>query len=239
MEKWTVAIFCHEPHIQKILEKNLSSHFELILIKSLNELKTNKNLLKIQCIIAHPFENGECRLDEFHDTEAKWNSIPLLLIDDGRQFRTINTCARRLAEKIIDLADLTSLIDDIQLVIQKYDFKKQMTLPETELSQYPARVRKALQYIHANFDKIMCAKEVSDYLKISVKTFLKEFNKRHRPSFKQYLLDLKIAWATQLLKFDFLTVKEIASRGGYDNEKKFLKIYHAKTGTCLSKLKKM
>lgn len=225
MEKYTIAIFCHEPHIQKILEKNLYLHFELILIKSLNELKVNENLFKIKCIIAHPFEEGECRLDEFHDTEAGWNSIPLLLIDDNRQFRTINGCARRLAEKIIDLADITRHIGDIQMAIQKYDFKKQIILPETELSQYPKRVQKALRYIHANFDKIMCAKEVSDYLKISTKTFLNEFNKYHTPTFKQYLLDLKFKYAAHLNEVLCLPVKQIAKACGFESENEFHRMW--------------
>ena len=136
MEKCTIAIFCHEPHIQRILEKKLFPHFELVVIRSLDELQSNDKLLKIQCLIAYPFNCEGCQLRFFREIETYWDALPLLLIDDGKRFKIIQGCACLLAERVVDLADSASLIDDIQMAIQKYDFKKQISLPETELSQF-------------------------------------------------------------------------------------------------------
>lgn len=230
MEKSTIAIYCDEHYIQRILEKILSSHFNLMMIKSLNDLSENENLLKIQCLIAYPFGSKGCQLALFREIKAHWQFIPLLFIDDGNRFELIQGCACQLSEKILDITDSANLVIDIQSAIQKSAFKRHTSLSEIELSKYPPRVRRALRYIHLNFDKIKNAKEVSGHLKISTKTFLDEFNKNHIPTFKQYLINLKLEYAACIGKYTTLSIKIIAKMCGFENENRFHKVWKRRYG---------
>nr|WP_304220060.1 response regulator transcription factor [Fredinandcohnia onubensis] len=91
-------------------------------------------------------------------------------------------------------------------------------------------VEKAIEYIHENFRRDLKASEVANEIHITPNYFSMIFKKELGKSFNDYLNDLRIEKAMQLLTETSDRVYEIATEVGYREYKYFVQVFRKKTG---------
>ena len=130
---------------------------------------------------------------------------------------------------------------DISLKLAAYRvilamLRDMMRSENTALQQSPTpniatQVYRAIQYIndhyHQDIDAAICAEQVN----MSYSYFSRSFRKITGRTFKQYLNEVRIRHAEQLLMTTDYSVTRIASECGYNNVSYFISVYHALRGS--------
>ena len=116
------------------------------------------------------------------------------------------------------------------------------TLSFVEEADSPKDVRisrefdEILQYIHNNFaDPELSISKIADIFGFSKKYFSALFVKNMQTNFTNYLADIRIKHATQLLQQNKLPVAELAEKCGYSDPLYFSKVFKKITGVSPSK----
>jgi len=82
-------------------------------------------------------------------------------------------------------------------------------------------MHKALQYIMQNFQKDIQIKDLLEVTNMSYATFYNYFRRYYKVPFKEYLLDIRIDYACNLLRDQSLNISEIAYNCGFENLSNF------------------
>lgn len=94
------------------------------------------------------------------------------------------------------------------------------------------RIKNALEYIHANYRKAQIeASELADICALSVPYFRKLFKKIHGISPIQYIINLKLDFASHLLQSELYTVEEVALHSGFSDTKYFSRLFKSRFGS--------
>lgn len=88
----------------------------------------------------------------------------------------------------------------------------------------------ALKYIHKHFTKELTLQMVADHIHISRNYFSILFKKHTNQKFIDYVIDLRIKMASELLKNTKLKVYEVAEKSGFNDVKYFSKLFKKITG---------
>jgi two-component system response regulator YesN len=86
-------------------------------------------------------------------------------------------------------------------------------------------VKKACDYIAANYHRDITLEETADYCNLSTFYFSKIFKKHKKKNFITYLTELRIEEAKRLLQETDLTMKEISARIGYRDPNYFTRVF--------------
>ncbi|MBQ7363164.1 MAG: helix-turn-helix transcriptional regulator [Clostridia bacterium] len=95
-----------------------------------------------------------------------------------------------------------------------------------------------LSYIEKNYTSSISLSELASLMSISPLYFSNYFKATFRISPKQYILNKRLAEAQRLLLETDMTVKEIASTVGFENENYFSEFFSAKIGVSALKYRK-
>jgi len=98
-------------------------------------------------------------------------------------------------------------------------------------------VQKAIKYIQENFKKDISLDEVSEHVHISPYYFSKLFKKEQKVNFIDYLTDLRINKAKELLTTTDMSIKEICSNVGYSNPNYFSRSFKKNVGISPTEFK--
>ncbi len=85
--------------------------------------------------------------------------------------------------------------------------------------------KKMLRYINKNFEETLYLKNLSQKFGFNSNYVCHLFNKYLDKSFSEYLTDLRMQKAEELLKKEKLSIKEIAARSGYNDYYYFNKVF--------------
>lgn len=100
-------------------------------------------------------------------------------------------------------------------------------------------IRTAVRYIEANFtEKNLTLSEVADTIHMSSSYFSMEFKSEVGVSFKQYLTNLKIEKAKELLNNPLYKTYEIAENLGYSDYPHFTKTFKKQLGMTPTQYRK-
>ena len=99
-------------------------------------------------------------------------------------------------------------------------------------------MHKALQYVLQNFQNDTNIKGVLAYTKMSNTAFCKAFKISYRMTFKEYLLNIRVGYACNLLTDDNLNISEIAYNSGFENISNFNRQFKKIKGVTPSQFKK-
>lgn len=89
----------------------------------------------------------------------------------------------------------------------------------------------ATDYIHSNFrSKNFEVGELADMCSVSETYFRKLFKKIYAVSPKQYILNLKLEYASQLLQSKLYNVNEVSEKSGFADVKYFSRLFKTKFG---------
>ncbi len=97
----------------------------------------------------------------------------------------------------------------------------------------------ARQYFHEHYNEPISVEEFAQTRHVSISLFMRNFKKAYGVSPKQYILNLRMNNAQNLLETTDYTVTEIAAIVGYDNPLYFSRIYHKQKGQSPSDYRKL
>ena len=97
----------------------------------------------------------------------------------------------------------------------------------------------ARQYFHKHYNEPINIEEYAQSRHTSISLFMRNFKKVYGVSPKQYLLNIRMNNAQNLLETTDYTVAEIAAIVGYDNSLYFSRIYHKHKGQAPSDYRKL
>ena len=98
-------------------------------------------------------------------------------------------------------------------------------------------MQKAISYIHRNFTKDLSQTEVAEQAGLSVNYFSTTFKNQMQCSYSEYLLNLKLNYARNLIVSERLTnIHTVASQVGFSSTSYFIKVFKKKFGVTPKKI---
>jgi transcriptional regulator GlxA family with amidase domain len=93
------------------------------------------------------------------------------------------------------------------------------------ISRQYSRIKAAVYYIHNNYMKAVTVEELASLCMLSVRQFTRYFQDVYRKSPYEYLVDLRLRQAKELLRYTTYTISEVAGFVGYDSVYSFSRIF--------------
>lgn len=100
------------------------------------------------------------------------------------------------------------------------------------------KIQQALEYMEENYGKDLNMAVVSNHISMNYSLFSYAFKQYTGSNFVNYLKELRMSKAKELLLETDLRIVEISRQAGYDNEKHFMKIFKASCGVSPSEYRK-
>ena len=97
-------------------------------------------------------------------------------------------------------------------------------------TKYDKRLRRALIYIHSHFQKPITVSDVAGYIGYSPNYFSSTFKKQTGFAFQNYLQDLRLNFAMNILKFSDISVTEVCLESGFRTLSHFISTFKNKFG---------
>lgn len=101
---------------------------------------------------------------------------------------------------------------------------------DLEHKHYNLHVRKAIDYLHANYRKVLDLEELAGYLDISKSYLCTIFKKETKKTITEYLNEVRIKKSKDLLKDSDDTMLDIALSVGYNNQNYYNIVFKKFTG---------
>ena len=111
-------------------------------------------------------------------------------------------------------------------------------LREEQFTDGQAAIKRALFYVEDHYNEKITIKDLAAVTHISPNYFCELFKKHTGRSFLDYLTDIRMKKADELLQNSDLKVYEVARRVGYDNERYFSRVYKEYYGKLPSNSRK-
>ncbi len=92
------------------------------------------------------------------------------------------------------------------------------------------KVRRAIQYIHAHYHRGLSLEDVAGVVGLSYSYFSRLFSRETGMSFQEYLTQIRLENAKQLLLTTNLTVEEITAQVGYEDASHFIRVFKRCSG---------
>jgi|GEM_PF-6611435 len=103
-----------------------------------------------------------------------------------------------------------------------------LSLQKINFNQAGAAIEEAVKYINKNYDKQISTKEIADMINLSTPYFSASFKKITGENYSNYLCNIRMEKACELLETTKLKVYEISHMVGYLDEKHFSKMFSKK-----------
>lgn len=100
------------------------------------------------------------------------------------------------------------------------------------------KIRQAVQYIRENYDKDLNMAVVSNHISMNYSLFSYAFKQYTGTNFVNFLKDIRMEKAKELLEKTDLRIVEISQKIGYENEKHFMKIFKVTFGVSPTEYRK-
>lgn len=118
--------------------------------------------------------------------------------------------------------------------------EKMKQIMETEFDDYrnKEKINHAVSYIQENYSKDLNMAMVSNYVSMNYSLFSVTFKQYTGQNFVNYLKDIRLRAAKELLETTELKIIEISQAVGYDNEKHFMKLFKSAYGVSPTEYRK-
>lgn len=104
--------------------------------------------------------------------------------------------------------------------------------------QNKRKIKQAIEYIKKNYDKDLNMAVVSNYVSMNYSLFSLSFKEYTGVNFVNFLKEIRVNHAKELLKNTDWKIQEIALKVGYENEKNFMKIFKNTCGISPTEYRK-
>lgn len=93
-----------------------------------------------------------------------------------------------------------------------------------------SRIDKVISYLNQHYTRLVSLEEVSSFSAMNPSAFCRFFKSKTGKSFKNYIMDMRIAYACKLLLINDLPISKISSECGFDTLSHFNKCFRKNTG---------
>ncbi len=121
-----------------------------------------------------------------------------------------------------------SISDRNVLMDNKYDTQSIVRISRSR------RIAKVCDYIEKNFENQIKLSDVAEMVSMSESAFSHFFKKKTRCTFIDYVINLRVAKACQMLSETTQTIAEICFSCGFNNLSNFIRIFKKKKGSTPS-----
>lgn len=115
-------------------------------------------------------------------------------------------------------------------VYNLFSRKRQKNSVDDKTNSSNIVVKKAVKYIEENYPKSISLIHVAEYVNLNPSYFGRLFKICMGESFTDYLVNIRILKAQELLRNSNITVSEVGKRVGYYNTKYFMRLFKGKIG---------
>lgn len=130
-------------------------------------------------------------------------------------------------------------VDSYRLALVEWlDGLHSRIVTEGESIRNRERIQQAVDYVQENYGKSLNMAVVSNHISMNYSVFSHLFKECTGRNFVDYLRDIRIEKAKELLCESELRISEIAARVGYDNDKHFMKSFKAAVGVSPTQYRK-
>lgn len=109
---------------------------------------------------------------------------------------------------------------------------------QLDASRNQQKMKLAVEYIQENYNKDLNMAVVSNYISMNYSLFSFSFKQYTGKNFVNYLKEIRISKAKELLAKSDMKIVEISQMIGYDNEKHFMKTFKTECGVSPSEYRK-
>jgi len=148
----------------------------------------------------------------------------------GEDEKHIETCMVIWDENCIDTYE-EKLMDAIVAIHEKIH-------SQFDVNKNSQKMKMAVEYIEENYASDLNMAVVSNYISMNYSLFSYSFKQYTGSNFVNYLKDIRMKKAKELLARTDMKIIEISQEVGYDNEKHFMKIFKATCGVSPSEYRK-
>ena len=135
----------------------------------------------------------------------------------------------------MDLKALSAFYSMLSMIIEENGVKENPAAPVDQKDMY---VNEAIAFIRTNYFRPIQIHEIAEHVNIDRKYLYKLFKDKTTHSPKQYLLDIRLNRADELLINTAMSVLEVANSVGYTDQFLFSKTYRRKKGCSPSEYRK-
>lgn len=202
----------------------------LLRLTDFHELTPEPQLEILNLSVAEGFLSGELL-----ERLTQGNAIMLDL--DENQTRTMEQllllCAEENTQKIPDSVYLQHLLSCILLRIFKLEPEQHNHIPNT---QHP--FQSALLYLHMHFPESPKLADLARIAHYNASHYSTVFHRELGITYSQYLNNLKIEYAKELLVSTNLKITEVSQKCGFRSHANFLRLLQADTGLSPTQYRK-
>ncbi len=131
------------------------------------------------------------------------------------------------------------LFDDIEQVHHYYLTIFEQIAGQTHTKCIHPHIKKALDYIHANYNKELSLNNIADILHISTAYFSRLFKQEMDINYKDYLTHYRIKKSKEYLAQNRMTIKAISACVGYTSPTQFARVFRQTEGMSPSKYRQL
>lgn len=165
--------------------------------------------------------------DHDNDTTALFSGQPgvIKIVDNVRIMRTVQRILVELDDKVLGYQPMVIMLYAELLILIKRHIR------DNYLCQHPnATLRQSVAYIRAHYQEDMAMSYVAQLCGVSPRYLRSIFAKHLGKSPLQYLNELRIANAAELISNTDLSIKEVCFRCGFHSPQYFSRIFKQITG---------
>ncbi|SKA98087.1 two-component system, response regulator YesN [Caloramator quimbayensis] len=182
------------------------------------------------------FKNANLSGYEFFNFIKEAFNIFLIVL---KKYQLDSTILEQINESFYNRLELCSSASQLFLHFERH-IKESFEIVIKNKEQEDIRpIRISKQFINENYMKPITLKEVSDYVGFNDSYFSYLFKKENGITFLDYLSEVRMNKAKELLKNTDLSVAEICERVGYNDLKYFVKSFKKFTGIKPSEYRKL
>lgn len=127
-------------------------------------------------------------------------------------------------QAIEEIATLQQLIDELNREFRSvWEIEQIRIIPEDAGETHVIQL--ALAYIQENYRRELSLQEVADHVHMSKNYFSEQFKRRTGMNFIDFIIQLRIHYAKQLLVTTSLKIYDIGQNSGFNSPKHFLKMF--------------
>lgn len=205
-----------------IIKSKLLWDFNVICQDDYNDIVKLLKMKKIKAIISYIRTKNDAYFKIKERICYSFHTIPkIAIINDHTDIELIRKCGEIGINSVIPLIDIQTLNKKASELIQKTIIKISFEEIGIETDNLPQLLKTALFFMESNYIQIMCIEEVINFVNTSYKTLSTLFKQANIINPKAVLMFLKIRHSLYLLKQNNLSIKEIAYKSGFSDQKRF------------------
>jgi two-component system response regulator YesN len=169
---------------------------------------------------------------KLYPTSCIHNFIINLFIDLFNSLSSIDINIQKVRQEKFDYSKLVktvSLAEIKEWTREMAEILMEQVLPDSENSS-TLFVRKALKYIKERFDQDLSLDEVASHVYLNPAYFCRLFKQETGENFSNYLVDLRMKKAIEIMRNSNHKISELGTMVGYRNSKYFSRVFKNYTG---------